>query len=538
MTKKKSKKKLIVSLSIVVVLAIVATVVLTGMNNRQAQATDDGYEVVSVQMQDMQVEITGSGSAVAADSTQYYAPVELKIDAVHVSEGSEIAQGDMIATLDADALDAQTRLIEEEIEAINTEISSMNSTEGDTTLPAPASGVIKQINVTDGDLINVAMDAHGTLAVISADDKMKVLTQATDITAISEGDIVSITIKEDVEEEGEVITSVISDVDPQANTFEFVVEDDDYEIGTGVQVMSENGTLLGEGVMEVNIPVYLEATTGVVYDVEVEVGDYVDRNDTVITLEEEGLMSESVIALAEDRTRLENELAEIYEALAVFGFDSTYTLYAPQNGIVTSLNLTDNSVTQADAPMFTLLTTDMLEMVVSIDELEILEVEVGQAANVAFEAIPGQIITAEVTDINTVGVSNNNVTNYDVTVTFPRAEGVLIGMSGTADILSESRDNAVTIPLEAVQIINNEYYVILGADAGVKTVADHKISVGINNGTYIEVTDGLSEGDTVVIPSVSPDESSIMQGMGSMAGMTGMTGGSVGGSMSGGGLRR
>ncbi len=522
MTKKKSKKKLFIILGIVLVVAIAAVVIMSGMNSRvAAMAEDDGYEVMGVQIQDMQVEVRGSGSVQAADSTKFYSTAEIKVDEVLVEEGSEVAQGDAIAKLDADSIELQVDAIEAEIEVIDDEISSMKSTEGDDSIGSPAEGTVKAINVIEGDLISVAMDTYGSLMTISVDDRMKVVTATETIDAVTEGDIVSITFPADEEgEESEVVTSIVSYVDRLTGTFEFVIEDEDYEIGQSVEVADESGAVIGIGIMQINTPVYLKATTGTVEDVEVEVGEYVDRNETLITLDDDGLLSETVVELTQDRESLEKELADITESLAALGLDSNYIIYAPQGGVITNLNLQDKGIVQEDALMFDLETTDMLEMVVAIDELDILEIELGQVANVSFEAIPGEIISAEVTNINTVGVSNNNVTNYDVTVTFPKTDGVLIGMSGTADILSESRENAVTIPLEAIQIINNEYYVILGEDAESKTVADHKISVGINNGTYIEVTEGLSEGDSVVVQSVNPDTASAMMS-GMMGGMTG-----------------
>ena len=40
----------------------------------------------------------------------------------------------------------------------------------------------------------------------------------------------------------------------------------------------------------------------------------------------------------------------------------------------------------------------------------------------------------------------------------------------------------------------------MGDDANIKTIADRKIETGINDGAYIEVIEGLTDGDTVAIP--------------------------------------
>ena len=77
---------------------------------------------------------------------------------------------------------------------------------------------------------------------------------------------------------------------------------------------------------------------------------------------------------------------------------------------------------------------------------------------------------------------------------------ILIGMSGNIKIMTEEKKDVITVPVEAVQLIDDEYYVILGADANIKTVADHKIETGINDGAFIEVIEGLSEGDMIAVP--------------------------------------
>jgi multidrug efflux pump subunit AcrA (membrane-fusion protein) len=160
-----------------------------------------------------------------------------------------------------------------------------------------------------------------------------------------------------------------------------------------------------------------------------------------------------------------------------------------------------------------------LEIQVAIDELEIAQIKIGQASIVTFEALPGQKYDAEVTYINPLGRSVNNVTSYFVTITLEETTDILIGMSGTADIQSDLKQGIITIPLEALQIIDDEYYVILGADAATKTVADHKVTVGVSDGTNIEILEGLSVGDTITVPV--ENQGAVMTGFG--GGMSGGT---------------
>jgi len=72
-------------------------------------------------------------------------------------------------------------------------------------------------------------------------------------------------------------------------------------------------------------------------------------------------------------------------------------------------------------------------------------------------------------------------------------------------IISERAENVLTIPAEAIQIINGDKYVVLESDlsAGQDTVvATHKVTTGITDGVMIEITSGLSEGDRVAVPQI------------------------------------
>ena len=92
-----------------------------------------------------------------------------------------------------------------------------------------------------------------------------------------------------------------------------------------------------------------------------------------------------------------------------------------------------------------------MEMVVQIDELDISSVEVGQEASIAMDALEDKTYTGEVTQISQIGSTNSGVTTYSVTLRLTADEELKIGMNGTATIVVEKVEDAVLVPLQALQ---------------------------------------------------------------------------------------
>lgn len=507
MSNKKNKKKRYIILSVVLVIAIVSGVMIFNATQTNNTAQASGYEVVSVAEQDMQLETRGSGAVESTIKTDYYAPIAMQIDKVLVENGSEIKKGDPIATVDQSMIQDKIDTIHSSISQVDASISALRSTKGSTKVKAPVAGTVKMIYAAEGDSVEAVMNTYNSLIVISADDSMNIIVDVPDVSLYSEGDTVSFTVEE------EEIQAVISSIDLFKGTIEYVVEDDDYTVGQEVEVFNAEGVNIGTGVMSINVPIFVPGSVGIVEDIHVEVDEEVSKNEKLISLEDD-ILSDDLLNLSKQKDDLLDELNDLHESLNAFGLKDTFTIYATQSGIIGELMISDNATISPDIKMFSIQGTDPLEIEVAIDELEIAQVEIGQTAEVTFEALPSKKYQGAVSNINPLGQSINNVTSYFVTITLEETDDVLIGMSANADIQSELKQSIITIPLEAVQIINDEYYVILGQDAAVKTVADHKIAIGVSDGTRIEVIEGLKAGDTVVIPVETQETGLSMMGGG------------------------
>ena len=144
---------------------------------------------------------------------------------------------------------------------------------------------------------------------------------------------------------------------------------------------------------------------------------------------------------------------------------------------------------------------DQKEMVVSVDELDIINVQVGQNADIAMDALTDKTYSAVVSKVSQIGTPNGGVTVYNVTLTIDGDENLKFGMNGTATIRIEELNDVLLVPLTALNTSRGESYVWLQSDSasgdepGVRTT----VETGLSDENYAQVLSGLNEGDVVLI---------------------------------------
>ncbi|QKE73749.1 efflux RND transporter periplasmic adaptor subunit [Arthrobacter citreus] len=209
-------------------------------------------------------------------------------------------------------------------------------------------------------------------------------------------------------------------------------------------------------------------------------------------------------------------------------------LQAPVSGTITSLDVKSGDSVQSSATVAHMTNYSSLETTISVDELDITKVKVGQSVKITASAFEGQSFDGTVTKVSNEGTSTNGVSTFDVTVKIKNPKSLKIGMSTEASILIQSKENALYVPIEAVYKNGNEKYVLVPTSTDGSNQSTEKVTVktGITNDKSVEITSGLTEGESVEIPSVQSRGNStggfMMQG-------GGFPGGFSGGGFSGGG---
>ncbi|CAI6082478.1 efflux RND transporter periplasmic adaptor subunit [Cohnella sp. JJ-181] len=134
-------------------------------------------------------------------------------------------------------------------------------------------------------------------------------------------------------------------------------------------------------------------------------------------------------------------------------------LVASIDGTVTVVGVKEGDSVSGQTEAFTIVNYDKLDMQISADELDISQLKVGQTANITMDALSGQAFTGKVTKIAKEGTSTNGVATFPVTVRLDKTDGVLPGMNGSVDVVIESKQDALLVPVEAVTQMGERYFV-------------------------------------------------------------------------------
>ena len=126
---------------------------------------------------------------------------------------------------------------------------------------------------------------------------------------------------------------------------------------------------------------------------------------------------------------------------------------------------------------------------VSVDELDINSVEIGQEASVTFDAIEDKEFTGEVTEIGNTALVNGGVAKYTVSVSVPKDEEMKQGMNASATITIENRENVITIPVNALQEKGNKVFVYTEKDEDGNLSGETEVTTGLSDGTTVEITE-------------------------------------------------
>lgn len=209
----------------------------------------------------------------------------------------------------------------------------------------------------------------------------------------------------------------------------------------------------------------------------------------------------------------EGDVVEAGTTLVTFTDGSI--LQAPVAGTITSLSVASGDSVQSSATIAHITNYSTLQTTISVDELDVTKVKEGQAVKITASAFEEEAFEGIVTKVATVGTSTNGVSTFDVTVQITDPKNLKIGMSTEASISIESKEDALYVPVEAVYTSGDEKYVLVPSSADDSTQSTSKVTVetGISNDTFVEITSGLAEGDSVQIPRVQSSGNSSQRGM-------------------------
>lgn len=535
------KSKKVKSAVIVAAILIVAAV---GINTvaKKASSADAGPALSAeaehtVSMDNISISVSDSGSITPTDKRIIKSEINGTVDGIYVTEGDQVEKDQVLIALKSDtANDSRTEIrdIELNIEKAQKDLNNLYENNGNLNIYAPSSGVISGLNIKTGDQIS----SNYTIANIKDTDNsyLEVYFTKNEFDKISVGDTASIFMTKYFSiQTGTVTEKDSTPVQKGGGIFGYLVtvkmkNPGGYSVGDLAQISVTNSQGTYNGMENGKIADIKEEKTiskisGKVKSVSAENGKYINAGDLIATLEGEDIS----LQIAEKQNAIQKYQSQMKDLA------ERDTVYSPMKGTVLKIDVSEEEVVDRTTALMTVADLESMEVKISVDELDINKIKLGQQASITSDVYPDEKFTGKVSKISMEGNSQNGVTTYDVTIKLDDRKSLMSGMNVNVEILAESRENVLTVPIGAVRRMQGEYMVSVKDSSG--SVKNVKVELGLATKDKVEITSGLSEGDIVLYSRMKSESSQFQQNGNVRIGVPAMSGGPVGVPAGGGNTR-
>ena len=539
------KKKIIIITALILVVFILAGMIVRGAGKKQGK---DEIATATATMGNVSVIISGTGTVEANDQYDITSLVKGEIIADYFQEGDIVEKDALLYKIDTKDMENSISKSQISLDNATNNYNSALEDVSNLNVKSPIDGVVTNVYVKVGDNVNSGtkiadvIDSSKmllTVPFISEDANTLYVGQTANVKLDNSfyettGTVTKITTGELINSYGAAIKNVEILVDNPGS----IREGDTATAIAGDVACNDSGTF------EYNAAETIEAeVSGKVKQMIISAGDKVIKNGVVTVLDSDSVnkaLRERTNSLKDAQLSLDNQ----YDNL------ENYEIKAPISGTVLQKNSKagdnlDNSQSNNSSAMAVIADLSRLLFKINVDELDVTKIEVGQEVSITVDAIEGKTFTGFVDYVSLIGTSTNGVTSYPVTVVINEPDGIIPGMNVSANIMVQSKQNVLTVPVSAIQRGNFVY--VKSSDAKKQPETENmmpkiipdgftavKVETGINDDNNIEIVSGLSEGDVVYVTQ----STNTMSGIESMMRMRGemMGGGMPSGGMPSGGM--
>ncbi len=596
-----TKKNIIILVAVVLIIALLCFFVFgKGKNNK---TEEQKYTEAQAERMDITETIEQSGVIEPLDRYEITSLVKGEIISSPYEEGDYVEEGATLYQIDDE--DAQLN-IEKTQNSIERSRMSLEETSDDISklsIYANASGKLSEFTMKMGDTVS------GVIGKITNTDNLTVDIpfSAADFDKISVGNSVTITSalymtsmsgrvshKYDATagtgNDGSVLKNIEIEIPNPGSLAEGTTFAATVNTPYGTVSSAGSGTIGGGTVTTLKADV-----SGTVSYIAVKDGDYVKKGQLIAKLTSDSLTN------SQRSNQLNLKDSELSLKSSQKSLDD-YNITSPISGtVITKNSKAGDKIDNSNSQTVMMVVADMskVKFTITVDELDITKIALGQTAVVDADALPEETYEAKVTSIAGEGTSTGDgVTTFKVELTINEPGNLRSGMNVNANIVIEEAKDVIGIPEEALMNTKGSTAKVLvksdkaasqndkrnaeggdadkakgksasagsipanadaksgsnkgtnsaptgdsgkgsgGAPAGGNAVPDgyemRDITVGISDGTNIEVVSGLSEGETIIyIPKSGESDNPFAVMMGGRPG--GGQGGGPGGSAPGGG---
>lgn len=553
-------KKIIKWLIIIAIIAAAGTFALQKLNATKAKQTDTKKAVTTaeVETRDIQNVLSSSGTISPINSYEITTLVEGDVIKADFEEGDVVKEGQVLYQIDTDMLDSQIETGEtavdraeeslekakknyedavENLAEAKTKYQEAKADYGDADIEATETGTVKTLYVEVGDTVQ-----KGTQIAEIYDNSSMLLTvpfAASEVDSSLIGKTAVVTIESSDETLKGKVTKV-SNIDETLSGNRLVNQvtiqvKNPGGITTTTTATAEIGDLSSsdEGTFAVLTQAIISSeVTGEIGSLKIDEGSRIKEGELIFTLTQKSIEdqlesyltkvenAEDALENAKDSVEAAEDAIEDAEAdlQEIIDTRTDYSITAPVTGKVITKNSLVGDTINKNTTLCVIYDLSAVTFEMSVDELDVMSVEVGQEVDVTADAFEDVEISGVVTNVSLESTASQGVTQYPVTVKISDIGNLLPGMNVTGEIIIEKAEGVLAIPADAlmrgdvVYVKDDSVTEAVGdVPAGFKEV---EVETGITDGDYVEIKSGLTGDEVLYVQRISESVQTMMPGMG------------------------
>lgn len=499
----KGKRKIIAIAVILIIAIIIGCISIFGKTGKSDEKSK--YTNAQAQRGDITETIEQSGVVEPYERREITSLVKGEIIASNFEEGDYVEEGATLYKIDDEDARLQIEKAENSIEKANISISETNKNINKLNIYAPASGTLSSFNLKAGENVQ-----NGVIGYITNTDTLTVSIPftAADYNKIKLGDSATLTSSLYMSSFSAKVTHKYNSSSGAANDgseiknieFEF---DNPGAVSEGITlaaaVSTSSGTVNSSGSGKVESgsksEVYCEVQGSKASSVKVKNGDKVTKGQLLATLSNDDLYSSkknNELSLKDSNLNLQSSKKSLDD----------YNITAPISGtVITKTSKLGDKIDNSNSQTVMMVIADMSKMkfTISVDELDIAKIEIGQKAIVDADAIENKSFEGRVTSVASEGTSSGDgVTTYEVEIVIDEPGELKSGMNVNANIIINEATDVIYIPEEALIGKN-------GTEARVLVKESKTNSKANKNKAESTEKDKVSDGDGKTETGTKPD---------------------------------
>ena len=529
---KKSKK--IVAAAVVLLIAVIGAVAAQAYlkDAKPAAANASAQRTATVVRGSLISELSSSGTISPKNTYSITSLVEGEVISADFEEGDLVEEGQVLYQIDVSSMESEVQSANNSLERAqnnyNQALADYNEAVSDysgNTYKSTRSGFISVLNIEAGDKVS----SNTELATVYNDQTMKIkvpfLSGEAELIGVGNEGIVTLS---DTQEQISATVTAVSNMDEvldggrmvryvtleAANPGGLTVNHRGVvTIGEFVSSLEAGFEPITDTIMKADVSSTVEVAAVLVNE-----GDYVSAGTPIFRITDKD--ADKIIRSYKDAVDSAQEKVESAQSNVDSKQDTyeNYTITAPISGqVITKTSKTGDNISKNTGSTTTMAVIyDLSEYTfeMSVDELDVLNVKVGQSVEITADAIEGQTFTGKVTNISLESSQSNGVTNYPVTITLDEVGDLLPGMNVDGRIILDQAEDTLMIPVDALMRGNRVYIKDEAATdqpgnvpAGFRSV---EVETGLINDEFIEILSGVSEGDEIYVAESSSNNTTFM----------------------------